>query len=1087
METLGSLLYYIRANNSDFKQKMDESKKKVKEFDDRVQKSKKELQDWTDKAKKVGVVATTIFAGVATAGLYFLKAASDAQEMQNVLEVSFGEMSDDINKWAEETASAVNRSNYQMKNFVSTAMTMTRSMVDSKDEAAKMSETIAQLSVDLASFKNISDTKMVGWLKGIVEYINELPGPVKEIAAQGMIITEFFAGIVGPLGLFAKYLPKIATGLGSILKFFKPFLIGGAIVMGIIAIKNAFSGLGDMQEDTYDKTKNLVNEYERLKSKTELTKKEKDELRRVTAELARKYPDAVKGIDSETNAFELSTEAILENEKAKHLAITEQNIKNRIDEITSSIKNFNKNIQQAELDKVISGRRSSAVTEAQFLKDGLLGLIGYTQEELDEISLEDLLMLEETEKFQNLMAEAGEKAQKVWNEGKKHIVVYFALVNNKNSDIENFKTKIAELNEELEKQQEIYQALQDLYSGKISFDQYQDILEKINEIELEPPSAEEIEETFGKTLSEMSDRERKIRITKLDKTKQRKGLEVDLEADAEPESGDDLENRWISTKNEIALLKVQEGLEKEMAALELAKIAELRTVEEGSAEELDIREKYRLKASQLIEKYSELREQQMKYWNDRYRLLIKEGLDYELEANELERENALKAAKERSLALTATEIEAERYLGQEKEKINKVFDEQEAQIREKYREAEEQAEIEANRQKEQRLKSWNERYILLTKEGLERELEENRIARESALAEAQKLAIENNESKVEAQEQFGQEEIEINKVFDEQAAQIRERYHESEMQAELRKQQFLLQQREISYYDYLGFIEKQLEAEEKYSDTWYSLMQERQNTLNTIVQNEMKDYQEQSEEMFKDENERITWLIDKLMILKEHYADNNIIVHLLGEEIKKLRDNITDPPAEDSLNWLENMFVNVGYKAEEAQRNFQGFRDGLVDGLTAAITKGEDFLATLNNIADQIEALIVKKGIVEPFVDWMFASLFPTGHTGGLITFNGIETFHTGGMAGMKPLRPDEKIIKTKVGEIILNQEQQKGIINSQQSTRPEVNVEVINNTGTPIQTRKEVKFDGTRTIVRMFMEGYARNVDGIQDIIKRR
>ena len=309
----------------------------------------------------------------------------------------------------------------------------------------------------------------------------------------------------------------------------------------------------------------------------------------------------------------------------------------------------------------------------------------------------------------------------------------------------------------------------------------------------------------------------------------------------------------------------------------------------------------------------------------------------------------------------------------------------------------------------------------------------------------------------------------------------------AEMQAELRKQQFLLQQREISYYDYLDYIEKQLEAEKEHTDNWYSLMQERQNTLNTIVQNEMKHYQEQSEEMFKDENERITWLINKLMILKERYADNNIIVHLLGEEIKKLRDNITDPPAEDSLNWLENMFVAVGYKAEEAQRNFQDFRDALVDGLTAAITKGENFLDTLKNIADQIEALIVKRGIVEPFVDWMFTSLFPTGHTGGLITVNGIETFHTGGMAGMKPLRADEKIIKTKVGEIILNQEQQKGIINSQQSTRPEVNVEVINNTGTPIQTRKEVKFDGTRTIVRMFMEGYARNVDGIQDIIKRR
>ncbi|MGB4006210.1 MAG: hypothetical protein WBK86_07465, partial [Halanaerobiales bacterium] len=265
-------------------------------------------------------------------------------------------------------------------------------------------------------------------------------------------------------------------------------------------------------------------------------------------------------------------------------------------------------------------------------------------------------------------------------------------------------------------------------------------------------------------------------------------------------------------------------------------------------------------------------------------------------------------------------------------------------------------------------------------------------------------------------------------------SQIFEKYDEMQLareeenerlmkERELRKQQFLLSMREISYHDYLEYIEKQLEAEEQYTDRWYMLMNERQNTINAIVQEDMQILEATSKEMYEKENERIEWLIIQLEALKERYTDNKVILALINEEIERLKSNITEIGEEPKLNWMEDMFIKIGYSIEEAQSNFQNFKDNLVDGLTDAITKGEDFLDTLKQIADQIAEMIIRRGVVEPFVNWMFTSLFPTAHTGALVTTAGlvqdIPSFHTGGV-----IKPDERIIKVQTGERVLSRSQ---------------------------------------------------------------
>lgn len=49
------------------------------------------------------------------------------------------------------------------------------------------------------------------------------------------------------------------------------------------------------------------------------------------------------------------------------------------------------------------------------------------------------------------------------------------------------------------------------------------------------------------------------------------------------------------------------------------------------------------------------------------------------------------------------------------------------------------------------------------------------------------------------------------------------------------------------------------------------------------------------------------------------------------------------------------------------------------------------------------------------------------------------------------------------------------------------VQVNVINQTGVPVNARSSQRMDGGKTVIDLFLEGYSRNVSGIQDIIGRR
>lgn len=93
--------------------------------------------------------------GVVEFGKAAITTASDLQEVQNVVDVTFGDKADDINKWAANTAQSFGLTELQAKKYTGTIGAMVRSMGLSEEEAATMAINMAALAGDMASFYNL--------------------------------------------------------------------------------------------------------------------------------------------------------------------------------------------------------------------------------------------------------------------------------------------------------------------------------------------------------------------------------------------------------------------------------------------------------------------------------------------------------------------------------------------------------------------------------------------------------------------------------------------------------------------------------------------------------------------------------------------------------------------------------------------------------------------------------------------------------------------------------------------------------------------------------------------------------------------
>src|SRR3990172_9582882 len=116
-------------------------------------------------------------------GAASVKAASDLEETRNKVSVVFGEMSEDVLAWGEDSAQAFGQSKQQALEAARTFGNLFTSMGLGKDKSAEMSKGLVELAADLASFNNMDPTVVLEKLR------SGLVGEVEPLRTLGVNLT----------------------------------------------------------------------------------------------------------------------------------------------------------------------------------------------------------------------------------------------------------------------------------------------------------------------------------------------------------------------------------------------------------------------------------------------------------------------------------------------------------------------------------------------------------------------------------------------------------------------------------------------------------------------------------------------------------------------------------------------------------------------------------------------------------------------------------------------------------------------------------------------------------------------------------
>ena len=135
---------------------------------------------------KLGTVASSAFAvkGLVDFGKQAIDTASDIQEVQNVVDVSFGKMKSKMEEFADSAVETYGISKLTAKQTGSTYMAMAKGMQIADDMASDMAVTLTGLSADMASFYNKEQSATATALNSV------FTGETETLKTYGIVMTE---------------------------------------------------------------------------------------------------------------------------------------------------------------------------------------------------------------------------------------------------------------------------------------------------------------------------------------------------------------------------------------------------------------------------------------------------------------------------------------------------------------------------------------------------------------------------------------------------------------------------------------------------------------------------------------------------------------------------------------------------------------------------------------------------------------------------------------------------------------------------------------------------------------------------------
>ena len=184
MNDEAKLKILIEAHNR-AKQAFDEVNGQVAKTEKRFESMSNKLEKVGGKMKDVGAKMTTrlTLPLVAGAGLA-VKAFSDLSETINKVDVSFGNNSNEVKKWAKTSITSMGLAEQSALDAAALFGDMGTGMGQTTEEASKMSRELVQLGADLSSFKNIGVAQSQTALAAIYT------GETESLKRLGIIMTQ---------------------------------------------------------------------------------------------------------------------------------------------------------------------------------------------------------------------------------------------------------------------------------------------------------------------------------------------------------------------------------------------------------------------------------------------------------------------------------------------------------------------------------------------------------------------------------------------------------------------------------------------------------------------------------------------------------------------------------------------------------------------------------------------------------------------------------------------------------------------------------------------------------------------------------
>ena len=136
--------------------------------------------------KKMGKLAVAAFSvkAIVNFGKECINLGSDLTEVQNVVDVTFGNLNTEVNRFAENAITQFGLGQTVTKKYVGTFGAMAKAFNFSNKEALAMSETLTGLTGDVASFYNLSSDEAYTKLKSV------FTGETETLKDLGVVMTQ---------------------------------------------------------------------------------------------------------------------------------------------------------------------------------------------------------------------------------------------------------------------------------------------------------------------------------------------------------------------------------------------------------------------------------------------------------------------------------------------------------------------------------------------------------------------------------------------------------------------------------------------------------------------------------------------------------------------------------------------------------------------------------------------------------------------------------------------------------------------------------------------------------------------------------